>query len=754
MANTFGYGAMTNSINDIINSKAVLIIGSNPAENHPVGMQHILRAKEHHGAKIIVVDPRYTKTAAKADYYVRVRPGTDIPFMYGMINLIIQNGWDDKDFYLNRVYGMEKAIEESKKYTPEVVQDITGVPAALLREVTEVFAKNKPGTLLWAMGLTQHTIGASNTRLAPTIQMILGNMGKAGGGCNILRGHDNVQGATDMGCNSDTLPGYYGLAEGAWKHFSAGWGVDYEWMKGRFKSKDLMEKVGFTLARWNQGVLEEEKIYNGGTNLKALVVLGNGITSTALQPKVKAALDKLELIVLADPFVNEAAVLTDKKDNVFLLPAATQMETSGSVVATNRSIQWRHQVVKPVHEAKPDQEIMFELAKRLGFYKEYTKSLGDGNGNFSWPEDATREINKNILTIGMQGATPERLKKHSDNWHLFSVKDLMGKDTCANEYFGVPWPCWSENHPGSPNLYDTSKSVMEGGLGFRNGWTDKNAEGKVVTVYEKDGVNLMAGDGFAPVGSKVAGGYGEITPEELEKLGIALSPEEAEKVKGKNWKTDRSGILVKKALENGLAPFGNGRARAFAWNLGDKLPIHREPIHSQRADLAKKYPAQADKKDFFRVDTQYITKQKEKDWSKEFPINLVTGRLVVYNGAGVETRASKYLAELVPEMFVRIHPNLAKELGVKNNSMVWVHSPEGSKIKVKAKYSHQVDEKSVFMPFHFAGVFQGEDLSHKYPQGCKPYATGESVNTITNYGFDSVTQMPETKGGLCRIEKA
>lgn len=253
MANTFGYGAMTNSINDIINSKAVLIIGSNPAENHPVGMQHILRAKEHHGAKIIVVDPRYTKTAAKADYYVRVRPGTDIPFMYGMINLIIQNGWDDKDFYLNRVYGMEKAIEESKKYTPEVVQDITGVPAALLREVTEVFAKNKPGTLLWAMGLTQHTIGASNARLAPTIQMILGNMGKAGGGCNILRGHDNVQGATDMGCNSDTLPGYYGLAEGAWKHFSAGWGVDYEWMKGRFKSKDLMEKVGFTLARWNQG---------------------------------------------------------------------------------------------------------------------------------------------------------------------------------------------------------------------------------------------------------------------------------------------------------------------------------------------------------------------------------------------------------------------------------------------------------------------------------------------------------------------
>ena len=103
---------------------------------------------------------------------------------------------------------------------------------------------------------------------------------------------------------------------------------------------------------------------------------------------------------------------------------------------------------------------------------------------------------------------------------------------------------------------------------------------------------------------------------------------------------------------------------------------------------------------------------------------------------------------------MRIHPNLAKELGVKNNSMVWVHSPEGSKIKVKAKYSHQVDEKSVFMPFHFAGVFQGEDLSHKYPQGCKPYATGESVNTITNYGFDSVTQMPETKGGLCRIEKA
>lgn len=747
MANTWGYGAMTNSLGDIQNARSIIIFGANPAVNHPVGFAHFLKAKERNNAQIIVVDPVYTKTAAKADHFCQIRPGTDIPFMYGMLNIIFKNGWADESFINDRVYGMDLIKEEAKKWTPEKVADVTGVPADKLIQITTVYAKNSPGTLIWAMGLTQHTIGSSNTRLAPIVQLALGNMGKAGGGTNILRGHDNVQGATDMGCLSNSLPGYYGLADGSWKYFAKQWNVDYEWLKGQFQSPEWMNKNGFTLARWWAGVLDgkngNDKIHNGKTGLKALFVMGNGITSVAQQAKIKEGLDNLELLVLADPFVNEAAVLTDKQDDVFLLPAATQFETSGSVTATNRSAQWRRKVVEPLYESKPDQEILFELSKRLGFYDQYTASMKDSSGKFTWPEDATREIARIIKTIGLTGWTPERLKKHTDNWHMFDQVSLRGYGEMKGEYYGLPWPCWTENHSGSPVLYNTNLSVKDGGMGFRNRFG-----------LEHDGVSQLAAKGSAPKGSKVDGGYPEITRDNIEEvLKIKLTEEEKKKI-GKNWKVDRSNIIAQKCMEAGIAPYGNAKARARVWTFPDEIPMHREPLHSPRQDLTKKYPAYVDKDNHFRVDTKYISKQTEQDWSKDFPINLVTGRLVNMNGAGMENRASKYLAALSPEMFCSINPDLAGQLGVRDGGMIWIHSPEGTKIKVKAKYSYSVSPDRVFLPFHFAGHFQGEDISHKYPKGTKPYAIGESANTVTNYGYDIITQIPETKGGLCRIERA
>lgn len=181
MANTWGYGAMTNSLGDIQNSKAIIIFGANPAVNHPVGFQHFLKAKERNNAKIIVVDPRFTKTAAKADLYAQIRPGTDIPFMYGMLNIIFENGWHDKNFINDRVYGMEDIMAEAKNWPIERVADVTGVKADLIVQITKLYAASKPGTLVWAMGLTQHTIGTSNARMAPILQLALGNMGVAAG---------------------------------------------------------------------------------------------------------------------------------------------------------------------------------------------------------------------------------------------------------------------------------------------------------------------------------------------------------------------------------------------------------------------------------------------------------------------------------------------------------------------------------------------------------------------------------------------
>ena len=748
MANTWGYGAMTNHLGDIQNAKSIFIIGSNPAVNHPVGFRHFLKAKEK-GAKLIVIDPRYTRTAAKADYFAQIRPGTDIPFVYGMMNLIFENGWEDKKFIDDRVYGMDLIREEAAKWTPEVVEDVTGVPAATLKEITEVYAKNRPGSVVWAMGLTQHTIGSSNTRIAPILQLVLGNMGVSGGGCNILRGHDNVQGATDMANLPDNLPGYYPKNEGSWKYFAKMWKVDFEWLQKNFIKPEWMFKPGFSLARWWAGTLNgkdgNDAIDNAGDSLKALVVIGNGITSTAQQAKVQEGLDALELLVCVDPFVNDAAVITNKKDNVYIIPASTQYETSGTVVATNRSGQWRSQVCKPLYESIPDHELLFELAKRIGFYDELTRTIRDADGKIEWPEAATHEIANIIKTIGMTGWTPERLKRHQENWDKFDEKTLMGKEgtDVAGEYYGLPWPCWTEKHPGSPNLYDISKPVMQGGMGFRNRFG-----------LEHNGVNQLAAEGSAPAQGAINGGYPEITKKNIEEvLGIKLTDEEREKM-GATWATDGSGIIAEKCMQKGIAPYGNARARAIVWTFVDQIPKHREPIHSQRQDLAQKYPSFEDKPNHYRVYTKYKSLQQSKDFSKEFPINLVTARLVNFSGAGMETRASKYLSRITPEMFADIHPELAAKYGIKNWDFVWVHSPEGTKIKVRARVVPSVKPDMIFLPFHWAGYMQGVDMTGNFPEGTLPFAVGESANTVTNYGYDINTQIPETKGGLCRIERA
>ena len=740
---------MTNHLGDIQNAKSIFIIGANPAVNHPVGFRHFLKAKENNGAKLIVVDPRYTRTAAKADYFAQIRPGTDIPFMYGMINLIFENGWEDKKFIDERTYGIDEIRKEAAKWTPEVVEDVTGVSAATLKEITEIYAKNRPGSVVWAMGLTQHTIGSSNTRIAPILQLVLGNMGVSGGGCNILRGHDNVQGASDMANAPDSLPGYYAKNEATWKYFAKMWKVDYEWLQGNFVKPEWMMKPGFTLARWWAGVLDgkdgNDAIENAGDSLKALVVIGNGITSTAQQAKVQEGLDGLELLVLMDPFVNDAGVITNKKDGVYLLPAATQYETSGTVVATNRSGQWRSQVCKPLYESMPDHEVLFELAKRIGFYDELTRTIRDADGKIEWPEAATREIANIVKSIGLTGWTPERLKRHQENWDKFDEKTLMGKEgtDVAGEYYGLPWPCWTEKHPGSPNLYDISKPVMQGGMGFRNRFG-----------LEHNGVNQLAAEGSAPAQGAINGGYPEITKKNIEEvLGIKLTDEEREKM-GATWATDGSGIIAEKCMQKGIAPYGNARARAIVWTFVDQIPQHREPIHSQRQDLAQKYPSFEDKPNHYRVYTKYKSLQQSKDFSKEFPINLVTARLVNFSGAGMETRASKYLSRITPEMFADIHPELAAKYGIKNWDFVWVHSPEGTKIKVRARIVPSVKPNMIFLPFHWAGYMQGVDMTGNFPEGTRPFAVGESANTVTNYGYDIVTQIPETKGGLCRIERA
>ncbi len=763
VANTWGYGAMTNSYNDEQNSKAILFFGSNAAEAHPVSMLHTLHAKEK-GAKVIVVDPRFTRTAAKADKYYRIRSGTDVAFLMGMLHHIFKNGWEDKEYIEQRVYGMDKVREEAAKWTPDEVERVTGMPEAQVRDVAETMAKNRPSTIVWAMGQTQHTNGNAIVRASCILQLALGNVGVPGGGTNIYRGHDNVQGATDIGPNPDSLPGYYGVATGSWKHFANVWGVDYEWMKAQFQNQTMMEKPGLTVSRWIDAVLEKNENIDQDPNLRAVVYWGHAPNSQNRGKEMLEAMKRLDLLVVIDPYPSATAAMAAlaRKDNVYLLPAATQLECEGSVTASNRSLQWRERVIEPMFESRTDHMIMYQLAQKFGFDKQFVAKikLQKGKGGMDEPsiEDTLREVNRGIWTIGYTGQSPERLQAHMRNMHVFDVKTLKakgGKDAKTGyvldgDYYGLPWPCFGTpelKHPGSPNLYQTSRHVMDGGGNFRANFG-----------VERDGVNLLAEDGSHSLGADITTGYPEFDHVLMKKLGWwdELTPEEQKLAEGKNWKTDNSGGIIRVCMKNhGVHPFGNAKARAVVWNFPDPVPLHREPLFSPRPDLIDKYPTHADQKVRWRVPVLFKSVQDaNKNAVQQYPLIMTSGRLVEYEGGGDETRSNPWLAELQQEMFVEINPKDANDRGVRNDEYVWVETPTKTRLKVKTLVTERVAPGTVFLPFHFAGWWEGQDLLRYYPEGSAPYVRGEAVNTAMTYGYDIVTMMQETKTTLCQVQKA
>ncbi len=854
VANMYGYGAMTNSFNDIHNSKSIFLLGGNPAEAHPVSMLHLLRAKEN-GCKLVVVDPRFTRTARHAHEYVRIRPGTDVAFMWGVLHHILKNGWEDKEYIDQRVFGFEEIRAEVGNYPPDVVENITGIAAEQVERVARIISENRPGTLIWCMGLTQSHIGNSKTRAASTIQLALGNIGKVGGGANIFRGHDNVQGATDLGVLCHTLPAYYGLSSDAWQHWCRVWDLDYEWVKGRFSSQKLMEQQGIPVSRWFDGVLEPAENLDQPSPIRGMVFWGHAPNSQTRNPDLVKGLNELDTLVVIDPHPTLTSVLHDRQDGVYLLPAATTMEGAGSVTNSQRAIQWREKVVDPLFEAKTDYEIAYLMSRKLGFADQLFKHIGVED-DVPVVEDITHEINIGTWTIGYTGQSPERLKRHMEHQDKFDSTTLRGVGPVDGETYGLPWPSWGDpslEHPGTHILYNPDVPVAEGGLPFRARWG-----------VEHDGKTLLA-EGSYPVGSELKDGYPEFTYAMLEKLGwsqeltrreqlviaaiaagefergmlamdeagaksrldellskfrepkdAGLQPdgkataEEATQVyerfssdkkskkDGKsgdqgdqsgeggsknedvgeadfggggeskdqgqlngdfaqrlmkiNWKTDLSGGIQRVAIAHGCAPFGNGKARTIVWNFPDPVPVHREPLYTPRRDLLPKYRTYDDRRDY-RLPVLYWSIQKE-NYADEFPMALTSGRLVEYEGGGDETRSNKWLAEFQQQMFAEINPDDAARAGVSNGEFVWIHSPEGSKVRVAALVTPRVGPGTVFMPFHFGGLYQGKNLSERYPEGTVPYVVGEAANTATTYGYDVVTFMQESKATLCRIEKA
>jgi len=400
---------MTNSIQDVTEqSRCIFVIGSNTTEQHPVIGIKIRRAKRRRGAKLIVADPRRIDIATYADLYLRHKPGTDLALVNGLMHIIIREGWQDDTFIAGRTEGFEELKAVIAKYTPEVTSDITGVPVEQLEQAARLLAENRPGALVYAMGITQHTVGVANVMACANLQMLLGNIGVAGGGVNPLRGQNNVQGACDMGGLPNTYPGYqYVTDPAAQQKFEKAWGVP------------LSNRVGLT-------VTEMVKALNTG-QVRAIYIIGeNPMTSDPDLNHVRESLIKAEFLVLQEIFFSETAQYAD-----VVLPAASFAEKEGTFTNTERRIQRVRKAIPSPGEAKPDSWILAELAKRLLALGAASPAADAPFAGWDYQEASAIMTEINALTPSYAGVTYKRLD---------AGEQLL-------------WPVRDVNHPGTPILH-------------------------------------------------------------------------------------------------------------------------------------------------------------------------------------------------------------------------------------------------------------------------------------------------------------
>ena len=412
LAASFGSGAMTNSIPDIAESKCVFVLGSNTFEQHPLIGRKIVQAKLN-GAKIIYADPRYTPTARQADLYMQFVSGSDVAILNCMMQEIIKNGWEDKEFVEKRTRDFEKLKEVVMKedYSPENVSKLSGIPVEQLKQAAEWFGTTKPGAILYSMGITQHTVGVDNVRSVANIQMLTGNLGKPGSGVNALRGQNNVQGACDMGALPVVFTGYQKVIDpAAYKKFADAWG---------FPDGICEPKNGYEVT-----VMMDVLTDNPG-ELKCMYIMGeNPMLSDPDLNHVRHALESLEFMVVQDIFLTETAELAD-----VVLPAACYAERGGTQTSTERRVQMWRKAQDPPGEAKEDWQIFCELAAKMGYAEQFPyQSL----------EDVFKEVAE--VTPSYHGMTYERLERPE----------------------ALHWPCPSLDHPGTPILHREKFSHPDG----------------------------------------------------------------------------------------------------------------------------------------------------------------------------------------------------------------------------------------------------------------------------------------------------
>jgi formate dehydrogenase major subunit/formate dehydrogenase alpha subunit len=352
LAAAFGSGAMTNTIGDIEDADVILVTGSNTTENHPVLSRHVKRAVSYKGAKLILVDPRRIKLAGFAVQWLRQNLGTDVAWINGMMQVIIQEGLYDKDFVESRTSEFDALRQTVEKYTPEYVESITGIPAEDLVAAARLYAGANAASILYCMGITQHSHGTDNVKSLANLAMLCGHMGKPGTGVNPLRGQNNVQGACDMGGLPNVYSGYQAVSDLAIaKKMEEAWGVT-----------DLPTKPGLTVTEMFP------KAHAG--ELKALYIIGeNPLVSDPDLNHAEDCLKHLDFLVVQDIFMTETAKLAD-----VVLPSCCFAEKEGTFSNTERRVQRVRKAVDAPGECKDDWQILCELAMRLGYDMPYDSS--------------------------------------------------------------------------------------------------------------------------------------------------------------------------------------------------------------------------------------------------------------------------------------------------------------------------------------------------------------------------------------------
>ncbi len=397
---------MTNSVPEFSErTSCFLIIGSNTSEAHPLVASHVMEAKER-GAKVVVVDPRRVHMARMADVYLQPRPGTDVAWINGMMNVIISEGLENQAFIESRTEGYAELRELVNTYTPERVEEISGIAADDLREAARIYARSEPAAILYAMGITQHTTGTDNVKSCANLAMLTGNLGIPGGGVNPLRGQNNVQGACDLGGLPNVYPGYQAVTDPALRSkFEDGWDVE-----------GLSDEVGMTVTGMVDAACKGE--------MHALYVMGeNPMLSDPDINHVRECLQSIPFLVVQDIFLTETAELAD-----VVLPAASFAEKEGTFTGTDRRVQRVRKAIEPIGEARADWEILCLLAQRMG----------SAGFDFSSAEEVMEEIA--ALTPIYGGVSYRRLDQ---------------------EGF-LQWPVPSDEHPGTPYLH---KDKFSRGLG-------------------------------------------------------------------------------------------------------------------------------------------------------------------------------------------------------------------------------------------------------------------------------------------------